>query len=191
MKSKYFLFGFTACLFLSIISVIIASKFIERKKERLLILENSKEDKEINYRMVNIDQEEIRNIKLVDEKNTQIVLKKDIVLINFWATWCMPCIAEMPSLKKIETEFMKNSKSIEFFFATSQEQDKVNVFEKKNKFNFKYVFYNPKKISKLFINNSIPVTYIIDVKNNLCYIIDGSINYDSILFKKFINSITF
>ena len=37
--------------------------------------------------------------------------KGNILLVNFWATWCAPCIKEMPSLDRLQSKFNKNFKN--------------------------------------------------------------------------------
>src|SRR5690606_14395552 len=48
------------------------------------------------------------NWNLIDGTNTPYDLKDakgNVILINFWATWCPPCIAEMPSLQKLYNDY--------------------------------------------------------------------------------------
>lgn len=59
------------------------------------------------------------------------------VFINFWATWCKPCIAEMPSIKNA-MGLLKNEK-IEFLFATDESAEEVERFEAVHNFGFNYV----------------------------------------------------
>ena len=190
MKTKNFIFGFITCLIVIIVSVIIFSKFLEAKKEKMLESENAKEIDQITYSIISIESEEINKLKLLNIKDEQISFKENVVFINFWATWCLPCIAEMPTIKKLEPDSNKEKKPIEFILVTSDSKEKVKKFEDKKHFGFEYAFYDDKTISSVFKSKSIPVTYILDFKNMLCYKIEGSTNYSSKVFKKFINSIT-
>ena len=45
-----------------------------------------------------------------------------VVLINFWATWCPPCIAEMPSLEKLHNDYKDK---IIFLFVSNEEEEKI------------------------------------------------------------------
>lgn len=63
--------------------------------------------------------------------------KGKVVFINFWATWCKPCIAEMPSIKNA-MDSLKNEK-IEFLFATDESAKEIENFEAKHKFGFNYL----------------------------------------------------
>jgi thiol-disulfide isomerase/thioredoxin len=64
-------------------------------------------------------------------------LKGKVVFINFWATWCKPCIAEMPSIKNA-MDSLKNEK-IEFLFATDESVKEIESFEANHKFGFNYL----------------------------------------------------
>ena len=51
-----------------------------------------------------------------------------VVVLNFWATWCPPCVAEMPSMQQLYTDY--NNKVV-FMFVTSDDHEKVTSFLKK------------------------------------------------------------
>ncbi len=98
-------------------------------------------------------------------RNIPILLKNDrIVIINFWGTWCAPCIREMGSfiaLKEKLTDFQ-----IDFFFLSNEPvSQQVKFIEKKN---WELPFYQYKKneMGKLEPQKW-PTTYI--VKNNIVY----------------------
>ena len=54
--------------------------------------------------------------------------KGKVVIINFWATWCPPCIAEMPSLQKLYNDYQKR---VEFLFVTNDPYTEINKFLKR------------------------------------------------------------
>ena len=63
--------------------------------------------------------------------------KTKTVFINFWATWCKPCIEEMPTIKNAMNSF--KSKSIEFLFASDETRDEIQSFEAEHDYNLNYL----------------------------------------------------
>ncbi len=59
-------------------------------------------------------------------------LKDKVVFVNFWATWCPPCIAEMPEIQKLYNDY-KNK--VVFLFVTNDNWKKVNKFYTENNYN--------------------------------------------------------
>ena len=57
-----------------------------------------------------------------------------VVLVSFWATWCPPCIAEMPSMQLLHNDY-KNK--IEFVFVSNEKFSVINTFISKNNYTFK------------------------------------------------------
>jgi len=99
-----------------------------------------------------------RNLKLAD-------LKGKVVLIDFWATWCGPCVAEIPSLKKLQEKYRERLEII----AVSIDEDsrKVRPFVTEHAFNF-LVAHSP-ALGKQFKATPIPNSLFIDKQGNLRY----------------------
>lgn len=190
MKKKNFIYGFLTCLLVLIISGAIGYKFLKGEREEMLLEENSQEITTIDYSIIKLEKNDLETIGLKDIANAKISFaSSDFIFINFWATWCMPCVAELPSIKLLKEGVKDNRKSILFVFATDQKVEEVMKFEEKKGFNFQYGFYEKGKVPSTFKNDMIPATFIIDKKNGICYKISGSINYDSDVFKRFFKSI--
>ena len=84
--------------------------------------------------------------------------------MNFWATWCRPCLEEMPSIEKVKQEL--EGGNVEFLFASDEEPDQINSFKKKKNFNFRYV--RVKNLESLNIQ-ALPTTFIFDEEGNLIF----------------------
>jgi len=80
------------------------------------------------------------------------------VFVNFWATWCKPCIAEMPDLE--EASSILEKENYVFLFASDENMLKIRSFVEKRKFNLKFVHLN-KELAELKIH-SLPTTFIYD-----------------------------
>jgi len=99
--------------------------------------------------------------KLVDENGNNYDFKKEkgkVVFVNFWATWCPPCVAEMPDLQKLYDDY---SDKVTFLFIANDEVDRVNAFLKKNEYTFA-IHYEYGKTPIVLEHSSIPTTYLIN-----------------------------
>ena len=102
-------------------------------------------------------------------------LENKVIFISFWATWCAPCVAEMPSMQKLYDDY-KNK--VTFLFVTNEDWQIVSKFYKKKKFNFPTYnqFVNaPKELE----SSSIPATFIIDKNKNIVVDKRGPANWNS------------
>jgi thiol-disulfide isomerase/thioredoxin len=98
-----------------------------------------------------------------------------VVLINFWATWCPPCIAEMPSLEKLHNDYKDK---IIFLFVSNEDSKKVSKFITKNDYTFNV--YKPlTQYPKVFNVSSIPRTFLIDKKGKIVIDKTGASNWNS------------
>lgn len=101
--------------------------------------------------------------------------KQKVVLINFWATWCPPCIAEMPSLQKLYNDYHDK---VEFLFVTNDPYTEINKFLEKEQYTFK-VFRPLKFNSNVFNVTSIPRTFLIDKEGHIVIDESGAANWNS------------
>ena len=113
-----------------------------------------------------------------DGNGTTIDISKQkgkVLFINFWATWCPPCIQEMPSINKLKKQF--DEKDIMFLMV-----DVDNNYKKSSKFmaNNKYelLVYTPaSEIPKELLSGSIPTTVIIDKEGKVVGHHEGGADY--------------
>ncbi len=128
------------------------------------------------------------NWSLKDENNNIYNFeeaKGKVVFINFWATWCPPCIAEMPSIQKLYADY--NNK-VEFIFVTNDYYKEINPFLKKNNYTFK-VFRPNEAYPEFFNISSIPRTFLIDKEGNVVIDEIGAANWNSEKVRKTIDSL--
>ena len=86
------------------------------------------------------------------------------IFLNFWATWCKPCIHEMPSIKSAQAGLSKTG--IVFLFASNEDADEIKDFEKIYNYNFNYV--KVRNLEELGMEG-LPTTYIFNPRGELVF----------------------
>ncbi len=87
-------------------------------------------------------------------------VKGQVILVNFWATWCPPCVAEMPELQKLYTDY---NQDVVFVFVAQDEVTKIEDFLNNNEYDFP-VFLEKTHSPDLLDSKYLPTTYVIDKK---------------------------
>lgn len=98
-------------------------------------------------------------------------LKGKVILIDFWATWCVPCMQEMPYLQKVYDHY-KNRSDVRFMIVNSGARntlaDAQNWFGHK-KYSFPVYFHTNPAVGEMFGFTVIPALYVIDKQGKLQY----------------------
>ncbi|MEL0319049.1 MAG: TlpA disulfide reductase family protein, partial [Flavobacteriaceae bacterium] len=97
------------------------------------------------------------------------------IVLNYWATWCGPCINEMPALK-IAEDLLENH-NYAFLLVSDETISKISDFKMNKKFDFNYL-KSVKSIETLGIY-SLPTSYIFDENGKKIETIVGTISWDS------------
>lgn len=98
-----------------------------------------------------------------------------VVLVNFWATWCPPCIAEMPSLQELYTSY---GDRVTFLFVTSETPEVVAAFMQKHDYDLPVYFPVDAPPPELR-SNSIPATYLISIDGSIVIDKTGAAQWNS------------
>jgi peroxiredoxin len=106
----------------------------------------------------------------VDGRNVDLArLKGKVVLIDFWATWCGPCVGEVPNVKKTYDQF--HAKGFEIVgISLDKDKDKLTQFVADHKMEWPQFFdglYWQNKYARQFGIESIPTMWLIDKKGAL------------------------
>lgn len=99
-------------------------------------------------------------------------LKGQVVMLNFWASWCGPCRQEMPLLDQMH----KRYSSLGFTLLGVNVEENTNDAEKwlsQTPVTFPVLFDKENKVSKLYDVNAMPSTVFIDRKGNVRYLHKG------------------
>ena len=102
-------------------------------------------------------------------------LKGKVVFINFWATWCPPCLQEMPSIHKLKQTF-KGEDIVFLLVDVDNQYEQANAFMKKNNYDLPvYVANGP--IPSEFVGRGIPTTVVLDRSGTMLAKIEGGRDY--------------
>jgi len=108
-----------------------------------------------------------QNIGLDDFKGKPVIL-------NFWASWCPPCKAEMPAFQQASREFLDTDLQIIAINATSQDSiTEVRQFIEQNEITFPIPMDQTGSTSNDYLVHSLPTTYFIDRKGVIVDLIIG------------------
>lgn len=92
-----------------------------------------------------------------------------VVFINLWATWCVPCMKEMPFVNKVWEKY-KNDKEVEFMIVNSGANntiDDARGWNGNDKYHFPVYFNSDKQLGDKLQFNVIPATFIVDKGGNI------------------------
>ena len=116
-------------------------------------------------------------------------LKGKVVFINFWATWCPPCIAEMPSIATLYERLKGNSEVVFLIVEIEGESEKANKFMAGKQLNLP-VYYPNSQIPKEWLGGSIPTTLIINKHGEIATKHEGLADYSRQEVSDFIIELT-
>ena len=112
-------------------------------------------------------------LKASTGKNVRLrELQGEVVLINFWATWCGPCRLEMPKLEQLYRQYQKTGFTL---LGVNLDDNSGNALGMANKLgvSFPILFDKEKQVSKLYKVDAMPMTVLIDRDGKLRYLHRG------------------
>jgi peroxiredoxin len=89
-----------------------------------------------------------------------------VVLLNFWATWCVPCLQEMPLMDQL-SQVLRERPLVIWAVAMKQDRDQVVPFMDKHQFQFTALLDRDGAVSGRYKLRGLPTTYLIDCRGNM------------------------
>ena len=127
------------------------------------------------------------DFSLVDQEGEYVDFadyKGKVVFINFWATWCPPCVAEMPDINNLYQEMQ--SENIEFVLISLDDDfEKAKQFVKRKKFQFP-IYQLASSLPSAYESSAIPTTYVLSPGGNIVVSKSGMAKYNTKKFKQFL-----
>ncbi len=118
-------------------------------------------DKAHDFTLQNLDGERITLSK---------ELEKGPVLLDFWATWCKPCLKELPHVNEIDKKYSeKGLKVLTITIDNAKGKSRVKPLVKGKKFDFEVLYDTDSEVMKLFGGKYPPLTVLIDQSGEIVY----------------------
>lgn len=124
-----------------------------------------------------------------DERGKVILFesfKGEVVFINFWASWCPPCIAEMPDINKL---YQITADSIAYVMVSlDEEPQKALKYVEKEGFSFP-IYFLTSNLPDTYNIRSIPTTYVLSSDGFIVAENHGMAKYNSKSFRAFLSGL--
>ena len=147
---------------------------------------------DIKNLIINKEFKKYDNLSFLDDKNNQINLDDlngNLILLNFWATWCAPCKEEMPSLDNLQSN--KNLNNLKIFpinIGKDNLKKALEFFEDLEITNLNIYFDNPSTLAKTFSLRGVPTSILINKDGYEFARIMGSIDFNDKNFIKWLTA---
>ncbi|MDT7827472.1 TlpA disulfide reductase family protein [Pricia sp. S334] len=129
------------------------------------------------------------NLNLIDANGATKSLEElrgKVIFINKWATWCPPCIAEMPSIDKLHETI---GDEVAFVMLSLDEDfEKAKAFDKRKGYGLP-IYTLASSLPSMFRSSAIPTTYVIDADGNVALEHEGMADYNTKEFKAFLRGL--
>ncbi|MFD2594455.1 TlpA family protein disulfide reductase [Sphingobacterium griseoflavum] len=116
-------------------------------------------------------------------------LSGKVVFLNFWATWCPPCKAEMPSIQVLKDKFKGNEQVVFMLVEIEGEAEKAREFMKQGDMDLP-IYFPESEIPESWLGQSIPTTVILDKEGQVAARHEGMADYSRKEVFDFITTLT-
>ncbi len=126
------------------------------------------------------------HMTLVDLEGNSVDLadwKSETIFLNFWATWCPPCIAEMPDINSL---YVKTGEEVKFaIISVDEDRQKARDFVARKGFTMP-IYFLKSGIPGEYASEAIPTTFVISPEGQIVVRNKGMAKYDSEKFRSFL-----
>lgn len=130
------------------------------------------------------------NLSLVNSNGEEISMEDyrgKVIFMNVWATWCPPCVAEMPGINKLYND-VKKEDFVFIMLSVDQDFQRAIDFNEKKGYDFE-VFRALGPMPPIYNAKSLPTTYVIAADGTLALTHMGMGDYDTEEFKEFLRDL--
>ncbi|KYG80795.1 TlpA family protein disulfide reductase [Roseivirga echinicomitans] len=128
------------------------------------------------------------NFRLVNEEGNKIDvrdLKGKTIFINIWATWCPPCVAEMPNINSLYNKIENKDDIVFLMISHDEEMRTTRAWIKRKGFDFP-VYKLATPLPDVFETGVVPSTFVVSPEGKIVVSKTGMANYDTKRFKKYL-----
>jgi len=128
-------------------------------------------------------------LKSMDGRNVKLSeLAGNVVMINFWASWCAPCRVEMPKLNDLYNKY-KDLGFVLLGVNVEQQEQPPRNFLQKRPVDFPILMDKGNDVSKLYHVIAMPTTVLVDRSGNMRYVHQGYKEGDERKYRKIIKKL--
>ena len=102
-----------------------------------------------------------------------------VVVLNFWATWCVPCRVEMPSFEKLYRRYRSEGLTVLAVTLDKKSEKNIKSFVEEYELSFPVLLDEEGEVERLYPSMTIPFTYVIDRDGRIVARVDGAKNWES------------
>lgn len=131
------------------------------------------------------------NFQLVDSEGVELDVRElegKTIFINMWATWCAPCVAEMPSINSLYNKIENKENIVFLMISYDKEMRTARSWVKRKGFDFP-VYQLTSPLPDMYETGVVPTTFVISPKGKIVLSKTGMANYDTKRFKKFLETL--
>lgn len=128
-----------------------------------------------NWQLFNLDGKKVNYVELSDKP----------LFVNIWATWCPPCVAELPGIEELHEQY---GEDVSFILVSNEDPATIKAFAEKHGYN-ELPFYYSNSVPSDFSSNSIPTTFILNKKGVVKVDKKGAAKWNSDKTKKLLEQL--
>ena len=89
-----------------------------------------------------------------------------VTIVNFWATWCLPCLFEIPALQDLTAKYQKNL-TVVGVSVDAQSNATLQAFVDKFKMSYTVAMANPAIMNGFRVSDTVPMTFVLDQQGRI------------------------
>jgi len=155
--------------------------FLEHFTENPISIADIQTDKKFNEKRSSVGyiapDFKLRNLKGNYESLSSY--RGEVVVLNFWATWCVPCRVEMPSFEKLYRRYRSEGVTVLAITLDKNSEERIKSFVDEYGLSFPVLLDDKSEVERLYPSMTIPFTYVIDREGRVVARVDGAKNWES------------